>query len=177
MEYKSLTTTLQFHVKHCYICVLSSRTTEWQDNGRKIPFVSGKFQIYEQWANFSPAPFVETKQMKHVCRARIVWGRTETHVKAAERDFLLSVSSPHTHTRAHTHAHTHTHTHTHTHSHQTLLQNVTDFLWINRKSVAPQTRTHVRTVQAKILLNIQHEHANDQTQKLTLGEQHYFWKN
>ena len=96
MVYKSLTTTLQFHVKHCYICVLSSRPTEWQDNGRKIPFVSGKFQIYEQWANLSPTPFVESKQMKHVCRARIVWGRTETHVKVAERDFLPSVSSPHT---------------------------------------------------------------------------------
>jgi hypothetical protein len=32
--------------------------------------------------------------MKHMCRAHIVWGRTETHVNVAERDFLLYVSSP-----------------------------------------------------------------------------------
>ena len=36
--------------------------------------------------------------MKHMCRARIVWGRTETHVNVAERDFLFSVSSLATHT-------------------------------------------------------------------------------
>jgi len=30
----------------------------------------------------------------HVSRVRIVWGRTATHVNVAERDFLLSVSSP-----------------------------------------------------------------------------------
>jgi len=30
----------------------------------------------------------------HVSRARIVWGRTATHVNVEERDFLLSVSSP-----------------------------------------------------------------------------------
>jgi hypothetical protein len=32
--------------------------------------------------------------MKHMCRACIVWGRTETHVNVTERDFLLCVSSP-----------------------------------------------------------------------------------
>lgn len=30
----------------------------------------------------------------HVSRVRIVWGRTATHVNVAERDFLLSLSSP-----------------------------------------------------------------------------------